>query len=431
MSCSVSSAIVQRYLSQILDAALSQHPQTQGTAVDILSFTIKQGLAHPVQSFPVIVALETSPNTALSARASALHSMLHSRHASLLNSRFILSARASFSYQTKLAQGRGGSSAVEGVHDGTALLHRWFALVREKRTPKLDFLKALLRAFDVGTSLSAAQEDIDFARYMAENFAAFDYKTQEEVLLVVKSLTNILSTTGMQCVEALSPGHLRAQLQAPTAPLPPSQTEGPEACMPDATATANPAEQGNDSFCDLLWVVVFTYKGRCRPHHNAGMADARKSTPAAHFHPDRVNHASQNTFEEPLRFDGRVRTVSLAVQDFLLTWESGYRKCLKWVMGKKNALGDKPATRRSGAAAAPLKWTRLPFATQPLFTTDDMAAQRDTVRLISFVTCGTLLTINCPSSWKFGTKTGLLPSLKTILHENDLCNIWRFLETEM
>ena len=61
-----------------------------------------------------------------------------------------------------------------------------------------------------------------------------------------------------------------------------------------------------------------------------------------------------------------------------LTWI--LRKCLKWVIGKKNALGDKPATRRAGAAAAPLTWTRLPFATRPLLTTDDMAAQRETVR---------------------------------------------------
>jgi cohesin loading factor subunit SCC2 len=234
-------------MEPILDAALSQHPQTQGAAVDILCFTIKQGLAHPLQSFPVIVALETSPNTALSARASALHSVLHSKHASLLNSRYIISARASFSYQAKLAQGRGGSGAVvvEGVRGGTALLHRWFALVREKRGPKLEFLKALVRAFDVGTSLAATQEDIDFARYMAENFAAFDYKTQEEVLLVVKSLTNVLSTAGMQCVEALSPGHLRAQLQAPTAPQPPpSQTDGPDASMPDVAAPTDPAEHG-------------------------------------------------------------------------------------------------------------------------------------------------------------------------------------------
>ena len=271
-------------MDPILDAALSQHPQTQGAAVDILSFTIKQGLAHPLQSFPVIVALETSPNTALSTRASALHSVLHSKHASLLNSRYIVSARASFSYQIKLALGGGGSTSVHGARGGTALLHRWFALAREKRGPKLDFLKALVRAFDVGTALSATQDDINFSRYMAENFAAFDYKTQEEVLLVIKSLTRVLSTAGMQCVEALSPGNLLAQLQSrpsqtaylaqpsptfpPTLPessaaselsgsapcpsLPQPQANGTDAAMSDATANVVSTAQGTfilQSYC--------------------------------------------------------------------------------------------------------------------------------------------------------------------------------------
>lgn len=48
-SSSVSSAIVQRYLSPILEAALSQHVTIQAVAIDVLSFTIKQGLAHPLQ----------------------------------------------------------------------------------------------------------------------------------------------------------------------------------------------------------------------------------------------------------------------------------------------------------------------------------------------------------------------------------------------
>lgn len=47
--CSVSSAVVQRYLTHILDAALSRNPQVQVVAVEILSFTVKQGLAHPLQ----------------------------------------------------------------------------------------------------------------------------------------------------------------------------------------------------------------------------------------------------------------------------------------------------------------------------------------------------------------------------------------------
>ena len=49
MAHRVSSAIVQRYLDHVLEAALSQNAQIQAIAIDVLSFTIKQGLAHPLQ----------------------------------------------------------------------------------------------------------------------------------------------------------------------------------------------------------------------------------------------------------------------------------------------------------------------------------------------------------------------------------------------
>ena len=100
----------------------------------------------------------------------------------------------------------------------TALLQRWYSLVREKRASKLDFLKSLVRVFDMNTSLSSTQDDIDFARYMVENFATFDYKSQEEVLMVVKNLIAVLSTAGMQLMELLSPSHLLTQLREPVQP---------------------------------------------------------------------------------------------------------------------------------------------------------------------------------------------------------------------
>lgn len=55
---------------------------------------------------------------------------------------------------------------------------------------------------------------------MAENFSAFDYKTQEEVFTVIKHLTSVLSTAGMQLVEALSPSNLLAQLHGPKEVVP-------------------------------------------------------------------------------------------------------------------------------------------------------------------------------------------------------------------
>lgn len=49
------------------------------------------------------------------------------------------------------------------------------------------------------------QTDIDFVRYMAENLSALDYKTQEEVLTVIRHLTLVLSTAGMQVYAVWAP----------------------------------------------------------------------------------------------------------------------------------------------------------------------------------------------------------------------------------
>ncbi|KAG5642305.1 hypothetical protein DXG03_003025 [Asterophora parasitica] len=221
----VSSAIVQRYLPQILDAALSQNLSIQGSAIDVLTFTVKQGLAHPLQSFPVIIALETSPVPSISNRASALHAILHGKHASLLNTKYIESARASFEYQKKVSSGHVTGFRVQPVP--IALLQRWYSLVREKRVARQDFLKALLKAFSENLEKHQdAQDDVDFIRYMAENFSAFDYKTQEEALTVIKQLTSTLSTHGMHLLEIISPSHL---LTHPRTPAQPESAPAPEA----------------------------------------------------------------------------------------------------------------------------------------------------------------------------------------------------------
>ena len=107
------------------------------------------------QSFPVIVALETSANTGLSSRASALHAILHSKHMSLLNTRYIVSAKASFDYQKKLYGNDVHGYRMQPIQ--TALLQRWYSLVRERRASRQDFLKALVKVFDVNSSLKSSQ----------------------------------------------------------------------------------------------------------------------------------------------------------------------------------------------------------------------------------------------------------------------------------
>ena len=124
-----------------------------------------------LQCFPVIVALETSPNNVLSGRANILHGILHSKHTSLLNARYVASARASFDYQKKSVKGCISGMCFEPLlmnyvaesellgyrlsPGPTALLHRWYTLVRDKRATRQDFLRSLVKVFDVELNKTA------------------------------------------------------------------------------------------------------------------------------------------------------------------------------------------------------------------------------------------------------------------------------------
>ncbi|KAG2144172.1 uncharacterized protein EDB93DRAFT_1154179 [Suillus bovinus] len=328
----VSSAVVQRYISSILDAALSQNSQIQNVAVDILSFTIKQGLAHPLQSFPVIVALETCPNAAISSRANALHAILWSKHASLLNARYIISARQSFDYQKKIS-----IDAVKGYRmqaEPVALLQRWYSLVREKRASRQDFLRALLKSFDINPSLKSSQDDVDFARYMAENFGSLDYRTQEEAITVIKHLTSVLSTAGMQVIDLLSPSHLLAQLHD-TRPIHNASHQPP---LSDFPTHSNDQEISNAPFS---------------------------------FAPPDMSHINIAVMRSSII----IGIVMLLKAHLKSLYGLSEEKCSKFVLGKKSAIGDKPAIKRH---QLPITWTRLPYATTSLVQEHDLTAHRQT-----------------------------------------------------
>ena len=48
------------------------------------------------------------------------------------------------------------------------------------------------------------QNDVDFARFLADNLATFDYKTQEEVLVVIDRLTAVIAVSGSHLFDILS-----------------------------------------------------------------------------------------------------------------------------------------------------------------------------------------------------------------------------------
>ncbi|PWN45724.1 hypothetical protein IE81DRAFT_167089 [Ceraceosorus guamensis] len=197
----VSAALIQAYLSNFLEAARDVYnPSIQRTGMDILKFTVHQGVSHPLQCVPTLIALETVPDTSISAKALALHDYLSSKHASILAARYLDFAKESFDYQTVL-QSNGpvrGHRFLERSETPVAALRGWYSLLRDKRNTRLDFLRAVVKALDVNTASGRCSGgEVLFARYIAENLAALEYKTLEEVFSVIGFLRTILSVTGM------------------------------------------------------------------------------------------------------------------------------------------------------------------------------------------------------------------------------------------
>lgn len=98
----VSTAVVQRNIQHVLSGAKSTHPPTQSAALDVLTFTVSQGLYHPLQCMPILISLETSSEPRVSERALALHTLLHQKHSTLINVRWADFAKDSYDYQRSL-----------------------------------------------------------------------------------------------------------------------------------------------------------------------------------------------------------------------------------------------------------------------------------------------------------------------------------------
>ncbi|EJU03190.1 ARM repeat-containing protein [Dacryopinax primogenitus] len=321
----IASTVIQRYLGHILEGTLSTHLPTQRFSVDILGYTIRQGLAHPLRCLPVLISLETSPDTGLSARAGALHALLQNKHASMLNSRLIDCARKSFEYQARICEG--AVRGFRGAQAPVALLHRWYALVREKRGPRQDLLKAIMKAFDVDTTnLTATEDDVAFVRYMAENVSALEFKTLEEVLTVVRSLMSVLSVAGMQVVDTLARLDLGDEIDADTA---------------QGVLIVSWNDVGSSSFHLVSSLIQIL----------ATLSDAF-----------------------PLMRSSVAVGIILVLKGYLKgVYGLSEEKCLKFVIGKKSNLGDRPAMRKHDY---PMDYERLPFAMTSLVTMEDLRTQR-------------------------------------------------------
>ncbi|KAF9917724.1 Sister chromatid cohesion protein 2 [Lobosporangium transversale] len=206
LEAGIGSAVMQRYLDRILQCALVNDLQLQVAAVDVISQVTQQALVHPMLCMPAVVALESSEDLILAGRAFKIHRELHQKHASLIYARIMECVRTMFAFRKNLQQ---EALSIQGYKinpetgDAIALVYPMYVLAGEKRQVRNSFLSSLVKALDV--DLTGMQFEVDgiYSRFIAENLAYLEFKTTEEVYLVIFYLNRIIAGTGMTLLQNL------------------------------------------------------------------------------------------------------------------------------------------------------------------------------------------------------------------------------------
>ncbi|KAI7965552.1 hypothetical protein MJO29_001300 [Puccinia striiformis f. sp. tritici] len=210
----VISAIVQRYLPHITTLAQSIKPHIQKTAVDIISFTIKQGLTHPLECVPVLVALESSKDATIASQVFALHTLLHVQRGNLVHCRFLETMNKVFDCHTKAS---GTSSFVNGYSNNPirSVLASWYTLLSEKRVWRLAFLKALIKSFSIDPQADKVDRNtVGFQQYLAEALLTLELKTEEEAMVLIESLNCSVGSSAYQTLQLLDGDPLKDLLSS-------------------------------------------------------------------------------------------------------------------------------------------------------------------------------------------------------------------------
>ncbi|NXM91211.1 NIPBL protein, partial [Oenanthe oenanthe] len=198
ISSGMSSSIMQLYLKQVLEAFFHNQSNVRHFALNVIALTLNQGLIHPVQCVPYLIAMGTDPEPSMRNKADQQLVEIDKKYAGFIHMKAV--AGMKMSYQVQLAINTCPQDPVRGFrHDesSNALCSHLYSMIRGNRQHRRAFLISLLNLFD-----DTAKTEVNMLLYIADNLACFPYQTQEEPLFIMHHIDITLSVSGSNLLQS-------------------------------------------------------------------------------------------------------------------------------------------------------------------------------------------------------------------------------------
>ncbi|XP_062984216.1 nipped-B-like protein isoform X4 [Elgaria multicarinata webbii] len=198
ISSGMSSSIMQLYLKQVLEAFFHTQSSVRHFALNVIALTLNQGLIHPVQCVPYLIAMGTDPEPSMRNKADQQLVEIDKKYAGFIHMKAV--AGMKMSYQVQQAINTSLKDPVRGFRQdesSSALCSHLYSMIRGNRQHRRAFLISLLNLFD-----DTAKTEVNMLLYIADNLACFPYQTQEEPLFIMHHIDITLSVSGSNLLQS-------------------------------------------------------------------------------------------------------------------------------------------------------------------------------------------------------------------------------------
>ena len=216
------SLIAQSFLPQVLSIALSSQDNYSLTATELVASIVRQGIVHPKECGPSLIALGTSTNPKIASLAMSQYQALHLQHESMFERDYMRSITQAFNYQRDVV-----GDCLGYTTPGRSKLQAMFDVIKtSKSKTQTKFLTNVCARIDFEPSSadldSGDSGHLAMARFLIENLAFLDYGRTEDLTHVVACTERIFAGTGAGVAHAIETEILGAVVD-PTTGLPLNQ----------------------------------------------------------------------------------------------------------------------------------------------------------------------------------------------------------------
>jgi cohesin loading factor subunit SCC2 len=212
----VAIGIAQLFLKDFTRIALGSQDDQALLATELIASITRQGLVHPKECGPPLIALETSQNAKIADLAFRGHRTLHEKHETILEREYMPAVHLAYVYQRDIVHDIHGAT----LNPFAPKLHMLIDVLKiSKSKNRKRFFETLCLRIDFDPAkmdIEQLPHHLEFSQFIIENMAFFEYVSVDDLLTAIIAMEKVVAGTGTGIAHAIDTEIFHVSLTQPS-----------------------------------------------------------------------------------------------------------------------------------------------------------------------------------------------------------------------